>query len=61
MSSHFKENVGPTEKLLGADNDIEFLKHFLWISYWKIKVQRPNMPHFKAFDMMNMQYEIRIW
>ena len=29
MSSHFKENVGPTEKLLGADNDIEFLKHFL--------------------------------
>ena len=19
------------------------------------------MPHFKAFDMMNLQYEIRIW
>ena len=27
----------------------------------KIKVQRRNVPHFKAFDMINLQYEIRIW
>ena len=27
----------------------------------KIKVQRRNMPHFKVFGTMNLQYEIRIW
>ena len=26
-----------------------------------IKVQRPKMPHFKAFCMINFQYEIRNW
>ena len=46
--------------LLGPDNNIEFLKH-LWIFYWKNKVQRGNMAHFKAFNMKNLKYEIRIW
>ena len=35
----------------------QFLKAFLWISYWKIKVLIQNMHHFKAFDMINLLYE----
>ena len=30
------------------------VKAFLWISYRKIKVQRPKMPHFKGFAMINL-------
>ena len=30
------------------------------MSCLKIKVQRCNMPHLKAFGMINLQYEIRI-
>ena len=27
----------------------------------KIKIQRPNIFHFKAFDMMNLHYEVIIF
>ena len=37
------------------------LSGILWISYWKIKVKRSNKLHFKAFGMINLQYERRIW
>ena len=33
---------------------------FLWISQWKIEIQRLNISRFKAFVMINLQYEIRI-
>ena len=31
---------------------------FLRISWWITKVQIGNMPHFKAFGMRNLQYEV---
>ena len=33
---------------------------FLEISWWITKIQICNKSHFKAFGMMNLQYEIRI-
>ena len=33
---------------------------FLWISLDRIIVQASNTPHFKGFDMRNLQYDIRI-
>ena len=35
----------------------KILKAFLWIPQWKIKTHLQNMPHFKAFDKRNLQYE----
>ena len=46
------QREGRTENLIGPDNDIEFLKHFMNILL-KIKVQRP---HFKAFGMIDLQF-----
>ena len=50
-----------SEVLLGPDNDIEFLKHFMNI-IMKIKKYRGrhSMSHFNAFGMINLQCEIRI-
>ena len=48
----------------GQDNNlnyVDFLRHFYQVHAKKNKVQRCNMPHFKAFGMINLQYEIRIW
>ena len=37
-------------------------KHFHeYYIYRKIQLQRRNMPHFKAFGMIELQYEITIW
>ena len=40
---------------------INFLKHFYEYLTEKIKVQKRNMHHFKAFDMINLRFEVRIW
>ena len=41
------------------DNNLNYIIHFY--EYLIEKVQRRNLHHFKAFEMINMQYEIRIW
>ena len=58
-----KENMweGRSEFQLGTDINIEFLKGFLWISYWKMKLQRRYLLHFKALGTIDLQYEIRLW
>jgi hypothetical protein len=32
----------------------------LWLSQWKMEIERLNISHFKAFGIINLQYEIRI-
>ena len=48
-------------KLLNSYKNIfKSFQSFLWISQWKIEIERFNISHFKAFGMINMHYEKRI-
>ena len=38
----------------------KYFQAFLWIPQWKNVIKRPDISHFKAFDMKNLQYEIRV-
>ena len=49
-----------TENLLGLDDDIELLKHFLNILLKNQSTETYYMPHFKVFGIINLQHEIRI-
>ena len=46
-----------SEVLLGPEDNIEFLKHFMNILLKKLKYRDITC----AFGMINLQYEIRIW
>ena len=47
------------QKLLKHKFDKTIFKYFLAF-LWKTEIQRPNISHFKAFGMKNLQYEIRV-
>ena len=38
----------------------KYFQVFSWISQWMMEIQRPNISHFKAFDMTNLRYEIKV-
>ena len=58
---HKNSKSAKLSKLVNSCKNIFRSFHsFLWISQWKIEVEGLNMSHFKAFGMINLQYEIRI-
>ncbi len=54
------QNLHPKKQ--NIDKTGEFMKKYLqaikWIFHWKTEIQRHSISHFKAFGMINLQYEI---
>ena len=53
-------NTNLTKLVNSCKNIFKYFQAFLWIPQWKNVIQRPNISHFKGFDMTNLQYEIRV-
>ena len=54
------KNAKLSKLVNSCKNIFKSFHSFLWISQWKIEIERLNISHFKAFGMINLQYEIRI-
>ena len=54
------KNTKLSKLVNSCKNIFKSFHSFLWISQWKIEIERLNISHFKAFGMINLQYEIRI-
>ena len=54
------KNAKLSKLVNSCKNVFKSFHSFLWISQWKIEVEGLNMSHFKAFGMINLQYELRI-
>ena len=54
------KNTNLTKLVNSCKNIFKYFQAFLWIPQWKNVIQRPNISHFKGFDMTNLQYEIRV-
>ena len=35
--------------------------YWVFKAFYEYLTEKGNMPHFKAFSMINLQYEIRLW
>ena len=54
------KNAKLSKLVNSCKNIFKSFHSFLWISQWKIEIERLNISHFKAFGIINLQYEIRI-
>ena len=53
------KNTNLTKLVNSCKNIFKYFQAFLWILQWKSEIQRPNISHFKAFDIRNSEYGTR--
>ena len=53
------KNTNLTKLVNSCKNIFKYFQALLWILQWKIEIQRPNISHFKAFDIRNSEYGTR--